>query len=45
MIYKWLTLIAVYYINFLIIVFNSYLIPVLYLVSTIYKNKAIINIL
>ena len=45
MIYKWLILIAIYYINFLVTVFNFYLIPVLYLISTTYKDKAITNIL
>ena len=44
-IYKQLTLTAVYYIDFLVTVFNFYLIPVLYLVSTTYKDKVIINIL
>ena len=44
-IYKRLILIAVYCINFLVTVFNFYLILVLYLVSTTYKDKAIINIL
>ena len=45
MIYKWLTLIAVYYINFLVTVPNLYLIPVLHSVNTTYKDKAIINTL
>ena len=45
MIYKQLTLIAVYCINFLVTVFNLYLIPVLYLISTTYKDKATTNIL
>ena len=45
MIYKWLTLTAVYYINFPVTVPNFYLIPVLYLVSTTYKDKTITNIL
>ena len=45
MIYERLTLIAIYCINFLVTVPNFYLILVLYLVSTIYKDKAIINIL
>ena len=44
-IYKRLTLIAVYYINFLVTISDLYLIPVLYPVSTIYKDKAIINTL
>ena len=45
MIYKQPMLIAIYYINFLVTVPDFYLIPVLYLVSTTYKDKAIINIL
>ena len=44
-IYKWLILIAIYYINFLVTVFDFYLTPVPYPVSTIYKDKAITNIL
>ena len=44
-IYKQLILTAVYCINLLVTIFNFYLIPVLYPVSTIYKDKAIINIL
>ena len=44
-IYKWLTLTAIYYINFLITVPNFYLILVLYLVSITNKDKAIINTL
>ena len=44
-IYKWLILIAVYYINLLVTIPNFYLIPVLLPVSTIYKDKAITNIL
>ena len=44
-IYKWLTLTAIYYINFLVTISNFYLISVLYLVSTTYKDKAITNIL
>ena len=36
---------AVYYIDFLVTIFNFYLIPVLYPVSTTYEDKAIINIL
>ena len=45
MIYKWPTLVAIYYINLLVTVPNSYLILVLYLVSTTYKDEAITNIL
>ena len=45
MIYKRPILTAVYCIDFLVTVFNLYLIPVLYLVSTTYKDKVIINIL
>ena len=45
MIYKWLTLTAIYYINFLITIPNFYLILVLYPVSTAYKDKAITNTL
>ena len=45
MIYKRPTLTAVYYINFLVTVPNFYLIPVLCLVSTTYKDKATTNIL
>ena len=44
-IYKQPTLIAIYCINLPVTVFNFYLIPVLYLVSTTYKDKAITNIL
>ena len=44
-IYKWPILIAVYCIDFLVTVFDFYLIPVLYLISTTYKDKAITNIL
>jgi hypothetical protein len=44
-IYKWLILIAIYYINLPVTIFDFYLIPVLYPVSTTYKDKAIINIL
>ena len=44
-IYKWLILVAIYRINPLVTIPNFYLIPVLYLVSTTYKDKAIINIL
>ena len=44
-IYERLILTAVYYINLLVTVFNFYLIPVPYLVSTTYKDKAITNIL
>ena len=45
MIYKQLTLTAIYCIDFPVTIFNFYLIPVLYPVSTIYKDKAITNIL
>ena len=45
MIYKRLTLTAIYYIDFLVTVFDFYLIPVLRPVSTTYKDKAITNIL
>ena len=44
-IYKRLTLAAVYYIDFLVTIPNLYLLLALYLVSTIYKDKALINIL
>ena len=44
-IYKQPTLIAIYYINFPVIILNFYLIPVLLPVSTTYEDKAIINIL
>ena len=44
-IYKRLTLTAIYYINFLVTVPNLHLILVLYLVSTTYKDKAITNTL
>ena len=44
-IYKWPTLTAVYYINLLVTIPNLYLIPVLYLVSTTYKDEATTNIL
>ena len=44
-IYKRLILIAIYCINFLVTVFNFYLILVLYPVSTTYKDEAITNIL
>ena len=44
-IYEWLTLTAIYCINFLVTVFNFYLILVLCLVSITYKNKAITDIL
>ena len=44
-IYKRLTLIAIYYINLLVTVPNLYLIPVLLLISITYKDKATINIL
>ena len=45
MIYKQPTLTAIYYINLLVTVFEFYLIPVLYLISTTYEDKAITNIL
>ena len=44
-IYKRLILTAVYYINFLVTVFNFYLILVPYLISTTYEDKAITNTL
>ena len=44
-IYKRLILTAVHYINLPVTVFNFHLIPVLYLISTTYKDKAITNIL
>ena len=44
-IYKWLTLTAIYYINLSVIIPDFYLILVLYLISTIYKDEVIINIL
>ena len=44
-IYKRLILTAIYCIDFLVTVPDLYLIPVLYLVSTTYEDKAIINIL
>ena len=44
-IYKRLTLIAIYYINLPVTIFNFYLILALYPVNTTYKNKAITNIL
>ena len=45
MIYERLILIAIYCINFLVTIPDLHLILVLYLVSTIYKDKAITNIL
>ena len=45
MIYKRLTLIAIYYINFLVTIPDLYLILVLHSVSTTYKDKVITNIL
>ena len=45
MIYKQPILIAIYCINLSVTIFNLYLILVLYLVSTTYKDKATINIL
>ena len=44
-IYKWLTLTAVYCINLLVTVFDFYLIPVPLLISTTYEDKATTNIL
>ena len=44
-IYKRLTLIAIYCINFLVTVFDFYLIPVPLLISTTYKDEVITNIL
>ena len=44
-IYKQLILIAIYYINLLVTIPDFYLIPVLYPVSTTYKDKAITDIL
>ena len=44
-IYERLTLIAVYYINFLVTIFDFYLILVPRLVSTTYKDKATTDIL
>ena len=44
-IYKRLTLTAVYYINLLVTIPNFYLILVPYSVSTTYKDKAITNTL
>ena len=44
-IYKRLTLIAIYCINLLVTVSDFYLIPIPYPASTTYKDKAIINIL
>ena len=40
-IYKQLTLIAIYYLNFLVTIFNFYLIPAPYLINTIYEDKAL----
>ena len=45
MIYKRLTPVAVYCINFLVTIFDFHPIPALYLVSTIYKGEAIANAL
>ena len=45
MIYKRLMLTAIHCINFLVIISDFHLIPVLYLISTTYEDKAIINIL
>ena len=44
-IYQQLILIAVYYINLLVTTPDFYLILVLYLISTTYKDKAITDIL
>ena len=44
-IYEWLTLTAIYYINFLVTVPDFYLILILLPVSTTYKDEAITNIL
>ena len=44
-IYERPMLTAIYCIDFLVTVFNLYLTPVLYPVSTTYENKAITNIL
>ena len=44
-IYKWLTLTAVHYIDLLVTVSDFYLTLVLHLVSTTYKDEAIIDIL
>ena len=44
-IYKQLTLTAIYYINLLVTVFDLYLIPVPLPVNSTYKDKAITNIL
>ena len=41
MIYKQLILTAVYYINLLVTISNFYLVPALYLVNTIYEDKAL----
>ena len=45
MIYKRLTLVAIYYINLLVTVSDLYPILAPHLVSTIYKGEAIANIL
>ena len=44
-IYKWLILTAIYYINLLVTIPNFHLIPVPLSVSTTYKDEAITNIL
>ena len=44
-IYKQLILVAIYHINLPITVPNLYLVLALYLISTIYKSKAITHIL
>ena len=41
-IYKWLILIAVYYINLLVTTPNFYLVLALYLANTIYKDEALV---
>ena len=45
MIYKWPTLAAVYCINLLVTAPNFYLAPAPHLVSTIYEDEVLINIL
>ena len=44
-IYKWLILTAIYYINLPVTISDFYLIPVPYLVSTTYKDEATTDIL
>ena len=41
-IYKWLILIAVYYINLVVTTPNFYLVLALYLANTIYKDEALV---